>query len=44
MQYIENTESYNERRYGKPWMARVTTSLTRDFTFIDWDGRPGYAG
>ena len=44
MQYNEKTPSYNERRYGKPWMAIVTTSLSRDFEFVDWDGRPGMAG
>lgn len=44
MQYTERTESYNDRRYGKPWMAIITTSLTRDFAFVDWDGRPGCAG
>jgi hypothetical protein len=44
MRYTENTPSYNDRRYGKPWMARVTTSLTREFSFLDWDGRPGMAG
>ena len=44
MTYIEKTSIYNERRYGKPWMAIVTTSLTRDFAFLDWDGRPGHAG
>lgn len=44
MNYTESTPSYNERRYGKPWMAKLTTSLTKDFEFIDWDGRPGSAG
>ncbi len=44
MQYAEKTESYNERRYGRPWMAFVNNSLTKDFTFIEWDGRPGAAG
>ena len=44
MMYTEKTPSYNERRYGKPWMAIVTTSMTKDFSFIDWDGRPGSVG
>lgn len=44
MIYTEKTPSYNERRYGKPWMAIVTTSMTKDFSFIDWDGRPGSVG
>lgn len=44
MQYTEQTKSYNERRYGKPWMAKVNNSLTKDFDFIDWDGRPGSVG
>ena len=44
MQYIEKTPSYNEKRYGKPWLAIVTTSLTKDFEFIDWSGRWGCAG
>jgi len=44
MQYIIETDSYNERRYGKPWLARVGKSLTKDFEFILWNGRPGLAG
>ena len=45
MKYTETTPGYNERRYGKPWMAITTSeSLTKDFRFIDWDGRPGCTG
>jgi hypothetical protein len=44
MTYTEKTSPYNEKRYGKPWMAIVTTSLTANFTFLDWDGRWGQAG
>lgn len=44
MQYNEKTPSYNEKRYGKPWLAIVTTSLAKDFEFIDWSGRWGCAG
>jgi len=44
MNYTVTTESYNDRRYGKPWLAEVTTHLTKDFAFIDWDGTPGHAG
>ncbi len=44
MTYTETTESYNDRRYGKPWMAIVGKSMTKEFQFIDWNGRPGNAG
>ena len=44
MKYTDTTSAYNERRYGKPWMAITTDSLTRDFRFVDWDGRPGGVG
>jgi hypothetical protein len=44
MNYIEKSDAYNERRYGRPWMAFVTTTLTKDFQFIDWEGLNGCAG
>ena len=44
IRYTEETTTYNERRYGKPWMAIITTSTTKDFSFIDWEGRPGSSG
>jgi hypothetical protein len=44
MVYTIKTSPYNERRYGKPWLARVKTSLTKDFEFIDWQGQQGQAG
>ena len=44
MNYTETTASYNERRYGRPWMAVVGMSTTKDFRFLDWDGRPGHTG
>jgi len=43
-QYEINTQPYNEKRYGRPWAALCVTSLVKDLSFIDWDGRPGYAG
>lgn len=44
MRYTQETGSYNDRRYGKPWKAKLTTSMTKDFEFIEWDGRAGSAG
>lgn len=44
MTYTFETDRYNERRYGKPWMAFVTNNLTKGFAFIEWNGRPGHAG
>jgi hypothetical protein len=44
MTYTEKTSSYNDRRYGKPWMAIVADSLTRNFDWLDWSGRPGAQG
>ena len=40
------TESYNNRRYGKPWIARVnfTTNPKGDFEWGDWVGDPGSSG
>ena len=44
MHYTESTDGYNERRYGKPWMAKLDKLMTREFLFLDWNGRPGCAG
>ncbi|MBU0538530.1 MAG: hypothetical protein KKG73_08850 [Gammaproteobacteria bacterium] len=42
---IENS-TYNERRYGKPWIAKVDFSSNKqgDFSFGDWIGQAGYPG
>lgn len=42
---IDTTE-YNERRYSKPWIARVNFDRTPKGEFIwgDWVGRAGEAG
>lgn len=44
MTYTKITPSYNDRRYGLPWLAFLTDSLNRGFKFIDWTGRPGDQG
>lgn len=38
MQYRRVTDSYNEKRYGAPWLGVVTDHLREGFTFIDWQG------
>ena len=40
------TGSYNERRYGKPWIAVVdfSTNNQGDFKWGEWVGRPGDSG
>ena len=41
------TPSYNERRYGKPWIAVLDFSQSRsrpEYTFGDWLGRAGEEG
>jgi hypothetical protein len=40
------TPVYNERRYGRPWIARVdfSSSLRGEFLFGEWLGRHGYTG
>lgn len=43
--YIRQTTSYNERRYGKPWMGIPQGKmLTKDYTFVAWDGTAGSEG
>ena len=40
-----NTSSYNERRYGRPWIARVTFPAAKgEFAFGEWVGQPGDPG
>lgn len=40
------TDSYNDRRYGKPWIAIVDFSANAqgDYVWGDFVGRPGDAG
>ncbi len=45
MQYTHETESYNSRRYGKPWIATVSYPEDKPaFTFGTWNGSPGSEG
>jgi hypothetical protein len=46
MKYTEETRSYNERRYGKPWIARVTfdNDAKANFHFGAWIGDVGAVG
>lgn len=42
---VVNTPSYNEKRYGRPWCARVRdTQRLKDFEFFSWIGRNGSTG
>lgn len=41
MKYTIDTDRYNDRRYGKPWIARV---VGKEFAWGEWEGRPGEAG
>ena len=39
MNFTQETSSYNERRYGQPWIAKVDFSDTKgNFSFGDWTG------
>lgn len=40
------TGSYNEKRYSKPWIARVdfAVSANGEMVFGNWVGTPGYDG
>lgn len=42
----KTTSSYNDRRYGKPWIARVDFSKNPQGEFVwgAWIGQPGEAG
>lgn len=44
--YSIDIRSYNVRRYGKPWIARVSFAANAkgDFTFGDWVGTAGDGG
>lgn len=46
MLYAERTDSYNARRYGKPWVARLyfVRPGKPEYTFGDWLGQAGSAG
>jgi hypothetical protein len=46
MNYTQYTDSYNERRYGKPWIAVVTfdSKSKANFEFGTWVGEHGYKG
>ncbi len=46
MLFTMKTSSYNQSRYGKPWIARLqfTRPGKPDYMFGDWLGSPGCAG
>jgi hypothetical protein len=46
MQLTKDTTSYNERRYGKPWIARVNfkQNVKGDFAWGEWCGQAGNSG
>lgn len=46
MKITKNTEIYNDRRWGKPWIARVTfdTMGNAEMAWGNWVGTPGEAG
>lgn len=45
MTYQNHTSSYNEKRYGKPWVGILQGKmLTKDYVFVPWDGIPGHVG
>lgn len=41
-----DTDAYNDRRYGRPWIARVDFSAGAkgDFAFGEWCGQAGESG
>lgn len=46
MLYTETTSIYNQRRYGKPWIAKLTFPRPGkpEYTFGDWFGTAGGEG
>lgn len=45
MIYRENTDSYNARRYGKPWIAKITWLNGKpQYNWGSWVGNPGAKG
>lgn len=46
MNITRSTSSYNDRRYGKPWIARVdfVADPKGKFLWGNWIGQPGEAG
>jgi hypothetical protein len=45
MKIMRDTGSYNERRYGKPWIAKIGLDGNElKFNFGTWIGSPGCEG
>jgi len=45
MKITQNTGSYNDRRYGKPWIAKISLEGNNlKFHFGTWCGDPGDEG
>lgn len=46
MKYTEMTSSYNDRRYSRPWIAKVDFkgNSKGTFTFGIWVGQEGHSG
>jgi len=46
MKITVETESYNEKRYGKPWIAKVEfeSGSKLNYSWGDWCGDAGYSG
>jgi hypothetical protein len=46
MEISIDTKSYNDRRYGKPWIAKITLEGGNElkFNWGHWVGDPGDAG
>jgi len=46
MIFTETTPRYNERRYGKPWIARLDFKRPGkpEYIFGSWLGQPGQSG
>lgn len=45
MKITRKTESYNDRRYGKPWIAKIVLEGNElKFKFGAWCGDPGKEG
>jgi hypothetical protein len=44
LEVIVETGAYNDRRYGKPWLATCDPKTLKIEDFQDWTGRPGMPG
>ena len=46
MELTIDTSSYNEKRYGKPWIANVdfASGAKPNYSFGEWIGQPGDEG